>query len=455
MPVIQKKNRNLSPARTIASSFIFVILVGTIFLMLPISSKSGTFTPFMHSFFTATSATCVTGLVIYDTFQHWSAFGQGIILLMIQIGGLGLVTFVTFFNFFIGKKLGLRRMQVATESVNASGFNDVRVLVGNIIRLSIITEFIGAVLLMPVFVPKYGAAGIFKSFFVSISAYCNAGFDIIGVNTPFASLTEFSSNPYILIVIMLLIVSGGLGFVVWHDLMNYRKTKHLVLHTKIVLLITGILILFGALAFLALEWTNTKTIGGMGFGDKVLNSFFQSITCRTAGFNSIDTGSLNPISKVFAIMLMFIGAAPGSTGGGLKVTTAVVIFMTVVSVLRNKGDTIIFGRKVDKSTVYKALTITMLSLAIVFIATLTAFFALKEKVPVSGIDTLFEVVSAFATVGLSAGVTAVATWFVELVFIFVMFLGRVGPISVVLFIIIKDADKAKKQVYPEGRILVG
>lgn len=455
MPVIQKKSRNLSPTRTIALSFILVILTGTVFLMLPISSKSGSFTPFMHSFFTATSATCVTGLVIYDTFQHWSAFGQGIILLMIQIGGLGLVTFVTFFNFVIGKKLGLRKIQVATESVNASGFNDVRYLVANIIRLSLITELIGAVLLMPAFIPRFGPAGIFKSFFVSISAYCNAGFDILGVNNAFSSLTEFSSSPYVLIVVMLLIVSGGLGFMVWHDVMNYRKKKHLELHSKIVLLITGILILFGAVAFLLLEWTNTRTIGGMGFGDKVLNSFFQSITCRTAGFNSIDTSALNPISKVFAIMLMFIGAAPGSTGGGLKVTTVVVIFMTVVSVLRNKDDTIIFGRKVDKSTVYKSLTITMLSLAIVFIATLTAFFALKERTPISGIDTLFEVVSAFATVGLSVGVTSVLTWIIELMFILVMFLGRVGPISVVLFIIIKDADKTKKQVYPEGRILVG
>ena len=455
MPVLQKKSRNFSPTRTIALSFILVILTGTALLMLPISSNSGEFTPFTHSLFTATSATCVTGLVIYDTLQHWSAFGQGIILLMIQIGGLGLVTFVAFFNFFIGKKLGLRRIQVATESVNASGFNDVRGLVGNIIKICLVTEAIGAVLLMPVFIPKYGVAGIFKSIFISISAYCNAGFDILGDSTAFASLTEFASNPYIVIIVMLLIISGGLGFVVWYDLLNYRKTKHLELHSKIILIFTGLLVVVGGIVFLILEWNNTKTIADMNFGDKVVNSFFQSVTCRTAGFNTIDTASLNPMSKVFSIMLMFIGAAPGSTGGGIKITTAVVILMTVISVLQNKDDTIILGRKVDKTTVYKSLTIIMLSITIVAVSTLTIFNSLKETAGVSGLDSLFETVSAFATVGLSVGVTSVANLLVELILIFVMFLGRVGPISVALFLVIKNADKTKKQVYPEGKILVG
>jgi len=455
MPVIQKKARAIKPARTIALSFLIVILAGTTLLMLPISAKSGNFTPLRHALFTATSATCVTGLVVFDTFQKWSLFGQCVILAMIQIGGLGLVTFVTFFNFFIGRKLGLRRMQLASESVNADGFNDARRLMRNIIRVSLILEGIGAVILMTVFVPKYGSSGIFKSIFIAISAFCNAGFDILGQTTPFTSLTEFYNNPIVLGTVMALIVCGGLGFIVWYDLAKYRKTKHLELHTKIVLIITGILILTGTLIFLLFEWGNAKTLGGMGVHNKVLNSMFQSITCRTAGFNTIDIASMNPISKVFAIIFMYIGAAPGSTGGGIKVTTIVVILMTVFSVLKNREETTILGRKIDKSTVYKSMTIIMLSMMAIFVATLSILFSLKSSTSVTGLDTLFEVVSAFATVGLSSGVTASANLFSELILIFVMFLGRVGPISVVLSITINSVDKTKKQVVPEGKVMVG
>ena len=389
MPVLQKKGKAIKPAKTITLSFIIVILTGTSLLMLPISSRGGSFTPFNHALFTATSATCVTGLVVYDTFQKWSAFGQFVILLMIQIGGLGLVTFVTFFNFIIGRKLGLRRMQVASESVSADGFNDAKKLMRSIVRASLIFELIGAIILMTVFIPKYGKSGFFKAIFISVSAFCNAGFDILGQNTAFASLTEFNNNPVVLITIMLLIISGGLGFIVIYDLSNYIKTKHLELHTKVEVFITGILILSGAMIFLFFEWGNSKTLAPMSFGEKVLNSFFQSVTCRTAGFNTIDTASLNPISKVFAIMLMYIGAAPGSTGGGIKVTTFLVIMMTVVSVLRNKDETTILKRRIDKYIVYKAMTITMLSLSAIFVATLSIFYSLKQTVQVHGLDTLF------------------------------------------------------------------
>ncbi len=455
MPVLQKKSRSLNPTRIIAISFILVILTGTLLLSLPISAKDGNFTPVNHALFTATSATCVTGLVIYDTFQHWTTFGQIIILLMIQVGGLGLVTFVTFFNFIIGKKLGLRRMQLASESVSADGFDDARILIKNIIKFTLSIEAIGAIILSTVFVPEYGARGIFKSIFIAISAFCNAGFDILGDNTPFTSVVGYNSNPVILITIMMLIVCGGLGFVVWNDLLYFKKTKRLYLHTKIVLIVTAFLIASGTIAFLTVEWDNPLTLANMSFGDKLMNSMFQSISCRTAGFNSLDNASLDPVSKVFSIILMYIGAAPGSTGGGIKVTTFAVIFMTVVSVLRNKEDTTILGRKVDKSTVYKALTITMLSLTAIFLATLSIFYSLKQNTTVTGLDTLFEVVSAFATVGLSVGITSVTNLFSEIILIIMMFIGRVGPIAVVLFLMIKGEDKSKKQVYPEGKILVG
>ena len=455
MPVLQKKSRSLNPTRTIAISFILVILTGTLLLTLPISAKDGNFTPINHALFTSTSATCVTGLVIYDTFQHWTTFGQVIIILLIQVGGLGLVTFVTFFNFIIGKKLGLRRMQLASESVSADGFDDARILIKNVIKFTLSIEAIGAIILSTVFVPEYGARGIFKSVFIAISAFCNAGFDILCEKQPFMSVIGYNSNPVVLITIMALIVCGGLGFVVWNDLLYYRKTKHLFLHTKVVLMVTAFLIVSGTIAFLLVERDNPLTMANMSFGDKLMNSMFQSISCRTAGFDSLNNANLDPVSKVFSIILMYIGAAPGSTGGGIKITTFAVILMTVVSVLRNKEDTTILGRKVEKSTVYKALTITMLSLTAIFIATLSVFYSLKQNTAVTGLDTLFEVVSAFGTVGMSVGITAVTNLFSELVLTVMMFIGRVGPIGVILFLVIKGADKSKKQVYPEGKILVG
>jgi len=455
MPIIQKKAKTIQPARTIAFSFILVILVGTLLLTLPISSKNFEFTPVNHALFTATSATCVTGLVVYDTFQKWSMFGQCVILLMIQIGGLGLVTFVTFFNFIIGRKLGLRRMQLASESVNADGFGDAKRLMKNIIKVSLTLEGIGALILMTVFVPKYGKSGIFTSIFISVSAFCNAGFDILGRDNPYVSLMGYNNNPVVLITVMGLIISGGLGFIVWYDLFKYRKTKHLELHTKVVLVITTILIVSGTLIFMIFEWGNTKTIGNMPFHTKLLNAAFQSVTCRTAGFNSIDIGSLHAISKVFSIIFMYIGAAPGSTGGGIKVTTIAVIIMTVVSVLKNKEETTILKRKLDKSVIYKAMTIVMLSLGLIFVATLSILYSLKANSKVTGLNTLFEVVSAFATVGLSAGLTSMLNLFSEIILIFIMFLGRVGPIAVILSLTVNSADKTKNQVAPEGKIMVG
>lgn len=455
MPIINKKCKEIKPARTIVLSFLLVILVGTILLCLPVSSKSGDFTPMKHALFTATSATCVTGLVIYDTFQHWSNFGQVVILAMIQIGGLGLVTFISFFNFSIGRKLGLRRMQVASEAINAERFTDSSVLIRMIIKFSLAIEALGAILLSFVFIPKYGARGVFNAIFISISAFCNAGFDIFGKQGAFTSLTQFYSNPFVLLVIMFLIISGGVGFLVWFDLGRYKKTRHLELHSKVVLSITGILILLGTIAFAVFEWNNPATMGNMNIGEKILNSAFQSVTCRTAGFNTVDIASLNPITKIFSIMLMFIGAAPGSTGGGIKVTTIAVIIMTVISICKNKDETTILHRRIDKSVIYKAMTITMIALACIFISSLLIYSSISNHTIISGVDTIFETVSAFATVGLSSGITSVLTTFAEIIMCIMMFLGRVGPISFILSIALNSIDKNKKQIYPEGKILVG
>lgn len=454
MPVINNKTRVIKPMRTIVLSFLLVICIGTILLWLPISSKTREFTNLIDTFFTATSATCVTGLVIYDTYSHWSLFGQCIILLMIQIGGLGLVTFTSFFNFAIGKKLGLRSMQLASENVNSNGFNDVKSLVAIIFRISLSLETIGAIVLMTVFVPKYGPYGIFMSFFLSISAFCNAGFDLLGMEGQFSSLVHYAANPVVMITIMALIVCGGLGFVVWFDILNYKRTKKLVLHTKIVLITTAILITSGTLLVLLLEWANPATMADMSIPQKFVNALFQSITFRTAGFNTIDISKMHSLTKLVGIVYMFIGAAPGSTGGGIKITTISVIIMTVVCVMKNNSDTTLLGRKIDKDVVYKALSIVSLGTTAVIIASCTLYYS-NYGTGLLGVDAAFESVSAFATVGLSVGATAICNTLSKVILCITMFIGRVGPVSLALSIAIGTQARNKNQVIPEGKIIVG
>lgn len=455
MPVLQHtKLKPMKPMRTIVLSFLLVISVGTLLLSLPISSRTRECTPFVESFFTATSATCVTGLVVYDTYTHWSLFGQVIILLMIQIGGLGLVTFTSFFNFIIGRKLGLRSIQLASENANSTGFTDVKALVSAIFKISVFFETIGAILLMSVFVPKYGPRGIFISFFLSVSAFCNAGFDILGSEGEYISLMNYADNPIVMLTIMGLIICGGLGFVVWYDIINYRKNKKLILHSKVVLTATAILILSGAVLVLILEWSNPSTMAGDSVGKKIWEAFFQSITFRTAGFNTIDIARMHSSTKLVGIIYMFIGAAPGSTGGGIKISTITVIIMTVVSVIRNNPDTVIHGRRIDKDTVYKSLSILMLSMTAVIFTSCFIYFNNAET-GLQGIDAAFESVSAFATVGLSAGATALTNEISRLILSFVMFIGRVGPVSLALSLAIGLDARNKNQVIPEGKVIVG
>ena len=453
MPIMNVKAKPMRPTKTIVLSFLLVIAVGTLLLMLPISSKTHDFTSPLTALFTATSATCVTGLVVVDTYTHWTVFGQVIILLLIQVGGLGLVTFASFFSFAIGRKLGLRSMQLASESVSTGGFNDIRKLISSIVKLSLAFEGTGAAILMLVFVPKYGSKGIFISIFLAVSAFCNAGFDILGFEGKYCSLTNYADNPIVIITIMGLIICGGLGFVVWHDIAQYRETKKLVLHTKVVLITTAFLILAGTVFTMILEWNNPNTMGGMDFLQKFCRSIFQSVTCRTAGFNTIPNDTMYSGTKILSIVLMFIGAAPGSTGGGIKVTTFTVILMTVVSVVKNRSDTQIMGRKVDKDVVYKSLSITVLASLIVIITSCVMVYT--NTVHIAGVDSVFESVSAFATVGLSAGPTAVINDISKLFLIFTMFVGRVGPVGLVFSLIIGNEAKTKNQVVPEGKIIVG
>lgn len=453
----EKKKKGFfdNPTRVIVSSFALLILIGTVLLMLPISSKSGQFTGLVDAMFTATSATCVTGLIVFDTYQYWNLFGQVVILALIQLGGLGLVTLTTFFNIAIGKKLGFKRLQLAQESVNSANVVDARRLIKTIMALTFAFELAGALFLCATFVPEFGAArGIYISVFLAISAYCNAGFDVLGHETPFASLTEYASDPMVLLPIAFLIICGGLGFLVWQNLFSYRKTKRLLLHTKIVLVITAVLIIAGMLLFLLLEWNNKQTLGEMNVGDKMLNSFFQSVTARTAGYNSVDIAGCKGITKLLMIILMFIGAAPGSTGGGIKVTTFVVLLMTIFCVTRGDEETSLRGRRISKAVVYKALAVTGIAGAAVALSACIIYFTADNEGIISGIDALFESVSAFATVGLTTGVTGVANALGHVALILTMFLGRVGPVSLALSLAMRTS-KNKHQVMPEGKILVG
>ena len=450
-----KRRTSSNPARMISASFAVVIAIGTLLLWLPISSKARVFTPLLDCLFTAASATCVTGLVVYDTYTHWSAFGHGVLLMLIQIGGLGLVTFTSFFNLVVGRKLGLRGMRLASESINSTSFGDVPYLLRMIITFTLAVEASGALLLGLYFVPRFGLRGIAISVFLAISAFCNAGFDVLGFLGEYPSLTSLNDRYLVLFTIMLLIIIGGLGFIVWNDLMAWRKTRTLLLHTKVVLLVTAFLLLLGTVCFLLFEWNNPATLQPMSLKEKIGAGCLQSVTMRTAGFNSIDLYSMRDATKVFSIVLMFIGAAPGSTGGGIKVTTIAVIVMTAVSISRGKDEPYLLGRRLSANVVYRSLAILFMGIVVSGITAIVLILTCPlEQNGLTGVDAVFEAVSAFATVGVSSGVTAVTNWVGKIALTLTMFIGRVGPVSFGLTLAAQQKVN-RKLIVPEGKIVVG
>mgnify|MGYP004636963931 FL=1 len=450
-----KRRTSSNPARMISASFAVVIAIGTLLLWLPISSKARVFTPLLDCLFTAASATCVTGLVVYDTYTHWSAFGHGVLLMLIQIGGLGLVTYTSFFNLVVGRKLGLRGMRLASESINSTSFGDVPYLLRMIITFTLAVEASGALLLGLYFVPRFGLRGIAISVFLAISAFCNAGFDVLGFLGEYTSLTSLNDSYLVLFTIMLLIIIGGLGFIVWNDLMAWRKTRTLLLHTKVVLLVTAFLLLLGTVCFLLFEWNNPATLQPMSLKEKIGAGCLQSVTMRTAGFNSIDLYSMRDATKVFSIVLMFIGAAPGSTGGGIKVTTIAVIVMTAVSISRGKDEPYLLGRRLSANVVYRSLAILFLGIVVSGITAIILILTCPlEQNGLTGVDAVFEAVSAFATVGVSSGVTAVTNWVGKIALTLTMFIGRVGPVSFGLTLAAQQKVN-RKLIVPEGKIVVG
>ncbi len=446
----RKKNllKTISPTRIIVSSFALIIFTGACLLSLPIASNDGKSIGFLDALFTSTSATCVTGLVVADTLTQWTLFGQLVILLLIQIGGLGLITLATFFSVLLGRKISMKGKILAQESISDYSFADVIRMIKSVIKITICVEMIGAILLATSFVPRFGARGIYLSIFHSISAFCNAGFDLMG---DYRSLTLFSGDPIVIYTIAFLIITGGLGFIVWKDLYDFRKTRTLYLHTKLVLIISACLIVLGALFFFFSEHSNPETMGPMNFFEKVNAALFHSVTCRTAGYNSLPLNEMTEMSKIMTIFLMFIGAAPGSTGGGIKVTTFGILVMAIISNIMGNEETVVLRRRVSQMVVNKALTIAGLSMVLIFI--MTAIIINVEKQ--AFVNVLYEVTSAFGTVGLSTGLTPELHNISKLMLVFTMFLGRVGPLSFAIAIAMRENKKLQNAVYPEGKIMVG
>ena len=440
-----------SATQTICISFLLVIAVGTLLLTLPISSRTGRL-GVIDAMFTATSATCVTGLVVRDTWSQFSLFGQVIVLMLIQVGGLGLVTLTSFFALAARRRMGFRDLRLLGESVSADGLSKATEVLKIVIKLAAAFEAVGIVLLLFAFVPQFGAEGVWVSVFTAISAFCNAGFDLFGRFGAYSSLVPYVNNYYVQAVIMFMIMAGGLGFMVWVELAEYRKKRRLSLHAKVVLQFSVIFWVGGAVLLALLEWSNPRTMGGLSVPGKIMAALFQSVSTRTAGMNTIDLAACSPISKLLMSVLQFIGAAPGSTGGGVKVTTFAVLILTIRSVAQGRDDCVIGGHHIESKTVYRALTIIVIGAVAAFGSAVVVYYNTAETVSV--IDCIFESCSAFGTVGLSVGVTGQLNTGAKLLYMACMFMGRVGPVSLAISLTAKPDDN-KRKVLPVGHINVG
>ncbi|PHV70492.1 Trk family potassium uptake protein [Sporanaerobium hydrogeniformans] len=447
MPV--RKKYNLSYTQISTLSFLGIILCGTLLLMLPISSREGEITPFINAFFTATSATCVTGLVVYDTYQYFSTFGQIVILLLIQIGGLGFMTIATLFSLMLRRKIGLKERGFLKESVSTIQLGGVVRLTKHILIGTLMIEGLGALLLTLRFIPEQGfGRGLYYGIFHAVSAFCNAGFDLMGCYEPYSSLTRYSSDFLVNGVIMSLIVIGGIGFLVWEDIYKHHfKISKYQLHTKIVLVTTGALIGGAAILFYIMERNNTLV--GMSPLETILVTLFQVITPRTAGFNTIDTAAITESTSLLTIVLMMIGGSPGSTAGGIKSTTLVVLLLSFIASLRHSEDLNIFGRRLEHDIAQRAHGVITIYLMGAVMAAMTICFL--QPLPLT--DVFFEVFSAIGTVGMSKGITRDLTSLSRLIIILLMFCGRVGSLSFALAFVSKKTYVPVRQ--PVEKITIG
>lgn len=451
------KSRHLSATQVILIGFIMLILLGTLLLMLPISSQDGTPTSLRSSLFTATSATCVTGLIVEDTGTHWSVFGQIVIITLIQIGGLGFMTMAVMMSIFIKRQITPRERLLVAQSLGLTGVGGTVKLVRRILIGTFTIEGIGAVVLATQFVPIFGwAKGIYYGIFHSISSFCNAGFDILdgtaGYGGNFSSMTSLRGNPVITVTLMLLIIIGGIGFIVWDDIVNFiKERKRFSVYTRLVLSVSAMLIFTGALLIALFEWNNPNTIGNMSLGDKILQCLFQSVTTRTAGIDMINNNAMTESSKLISMLLMFIGGASGSTAGGIKVGTFAVVICAVIAFAKGEKELVIRHRHIPHGTVVRALTV----IGIDIFAVLTSALIITGTTGAGVIDALYETFSGIATVGLSLSLTPTLSLAGHIAVILLMFFGRVGVLTITYSILLKQAKKNSFITYPEINMMIG
>ena len=443
-----KTKLRMTPARLIAVGFLMAIFAGAGLLCLPFAAK-GESAGFLEALFTSTSATCVTGLIVRDTFTGWTGFGQAVILTLIQLGGLGFMTVITLVSYALGKRLGLYDRKVLMQSAGNITLAGVGGLVRRIIPFAFVIEGVGAVLLSLRFIPEFGwGKGIWYSVFHAISAFCNAGFDLMGVKTPFSSMTDYVADPVVSLTLAGLIIVGGLGFLVWRDIsQNGLKWSKYQLHTKLVLATTSILLLGGTALFLLLEWN--ASMMGMSFGEKLLAAFFQSATTRTAGFNTLELTALSEGGTMLSNVLMLIGGSPGSTAGGIKTTTVAVLVLSTLASARGKSRVHVFRYAIDRDTIRQACSIVVIYLSLTF----ASMILLCATDPITLKQASFEICSAVATVGLTLGITPTLSVTGKLLLILLMYAGRIGGLTFVLLFGEKRSEAPIDR--PNGKLLIG
>lgn len=440
---IQLKKK-LTSFQIIIFGFLGVILLGTFLLMLPVSSRSGHMTPFMDALFTSTSAVCVTGLIVHDTATYWSSFGQFIIIVLIQIGGMGVITVAASFALISGRKISLMQRSTMQEAISAPKVGGIVRLTSFIIKITLLIELLGAVIMAPVFYKDFGIKGIWMAFFTSISAFCNAGFDLMGVKEHFSSLTYYMAQPAINITIMLLIIIGGIGFLTWDDIRSNGFHVHKYrMQSKVILWTTALLLILPAIYFFFYEF------GSLTFKDRIFSSLFQAVTPRTAGFNTVDLTSMSETGQSITIALMLIGGSPGSTAGGMKTTTIAVLFATAISTFRRKEYASYFGRRIDDDVIKNAATILLMYITLCFTGAL--IISMTEGYPM--LTCLFESASAVGTVGLTLGITPSLHLLSRIILILLMFFGRVGGLTLI-FAALSGTQKNVSKL-PREKITVG
>ena len=429
-----KKAFRLTTTQIIMLSFLGMILLGSLLLALPVSSADGVAVPYLDALFTATTATCVTGLVTLPTFSTWSIFGQVVILVLIQVGGLGVITVISAFMLLLQKRMGIGDRLLLQDAFNLNTLSGIVRFVKRVLFGTFLVELLGAVLYMTVFVPEFGARGVWISVFTAVSAFCNAGIDIIGPN----SLCDYATNPMVNLVTSALIILSGIGYIVWWDVLRVGRKgfRSLTLHSKIAISTTLVLIFGGGLLIFLLEYGNPLTIGELSLFDKLQVSFFQSITTRTAGFATVPQENLTNASSILCLLLMFIGGSPVGTAGGIKTVTVAVLAVSALATIRNQNDVTLFNRTISRQAVNKAVAVTAMSFAILFGSTML----LCAVTDASALDIVYETVSATATVGLTRNLTPYLSSAGKAVIIATMYLGRVGPISLALAL-----NSSKKQ----------